>query len=174
MSSFNLDSKTITYAAVGALVGWYLATGGRMRAEPELFAGADDMLMAFDESPPATAPMGSVEDLGPVVTLGARPLGGRTLGGSVLGSLRPRRVYQDATSNNPSSYRPPSSVSLRPKAAPAPTPAPATKAAATPALQPASTAKAVKGVKIATKSLKSSPFAPEIDSRDGMIVQPFR
>lgn len=171
----SLDSTTIKWIAIGSVVGYLLASN--MTSAEDTFVASDDFVSSFDDTPPATAPLSSaVEDLGPVMTLGARPLGGRSLGGSILGSLRPRRVYHDPTSNNPGAYRPASSVSLRPPAPPA-APKPAAPAAK-PALKPASTAAgpSVKGTKIArapTPKLKS-PFSPEIDSRDGMIVQPFR
>ena len=170
--NMSLDNTTLKYIVAGAFVGWFLATQ-MTRAEADLFVSSEDVLSAFDDTPPATAPLGSSDDLGPMMTLGARPLGGRTLGGSLL----PRRVYQDPTSNNPGAYRPPS-VSLRPKppAPPVPTPKTAPGPVPKPKLKPASaTASSVKGAKIApkAKTLKS-PFAPEIDSRDGMIVQPFR
>jgi hypothetical protein len=172
--SFTLDRNTMLAIVGGGLIGMWLSK--RVGAEPELFASSSDdmMMMGDDMTPPATAPLASEESLPPVMTLGARQLGGRQLGGSLLGNLRPRRVYNDMNSNNPGAYRPAMTVPFaRPKP---PTPTPATPAVK-PALKPAAAAVAKpKGASLAPKPAKAlkTAFLPEIDSRDGLIIQPFR
>jgi hypothetical protein len=170
--SFTLDRNTMLAIVGGGLIGMWLSK--RVGAEPELFASSSDdmMMMGDDMTPPATAPLASEESMPPVMTLGARQLGGRQLGGSLLGNLRPRRVYNDMNSNNPGAYRPAMTVPFS-----RPTPAPTTPAAK-PALKPAAAAVAKpKGASLTpkpAKALKTAAFLPEIDSRDGLIVQPFR
>lgn len=173
--SSSISNETLVNMALGAVAGYIFATQF-MKEEP--LVGSSDELAYFlgsDDTPPATAPLGSADaDLGPVSALGARSLGASRLGGAVLGSaFKPRRVYNDATSNNPSGYRPPANSLFVPKP-PAP---PATKPATKAVLKPATAVSAVKpktggALLKPTKALKST-LMPEIDTRDGLIVQPF-
>lgn len=171
--SSSISNQTLFNMAIGAVAGYIIATQF-MKEEPLVGGGSDELayFLGSDDTPPATAPLGGADaDLGPVSALGARSLGASRLGGAALGSaFKPRRVYNDATSNNPAGYRPPSNSLFAPKPA-----TPATKAV----LKPATAVSAVKpktgGALLkptTTKALKST-LMPEIDTRDGLIVQPF-
>lgn len=179
MAAATISNQTIAYMALGMIAGHWIATTF-MKNTDEAIGSTDEALSYFmgsDDTPPATAPLASgTDDLGPVSTLGARSLGASRLGGAYLGNvLKPRRVYNDPTSNNPAAYRPPTNPMFVPPP-PAPKPTAPVAPAPKPALKPASAAttkpKTGGAALKPAKALKSA-FMPEIDTRDGLIVQPF-